>query len=99
MEQIIEVVCRRFKVSRERLYTPGRGRNNEARDIAIYLIGKHTGLRLNDIAKPFNMTNYSSVGSVVLRTKKQLQHDNILGRNLEKTEIELTINKMRQAKT
>ena len=95
MEKIIRVVCNRYQVSADELCKPRRGRNNEAKKAAIYLIRKYTGLSLIEISKQFNMSNYSSAGSVILRTKKQLLHDKKFRRSFEKLEKELTSTNMR----
>ncbi len=94
-EQIIETVCRNYNIAIDELLKPRRGRINEPRKIAIYLIRKHKGLSLAEIGKQFKMSNYSSVGSVIHRMKTQLHEDNKLRTRLEKMEKTL----MSQAKT
>ena len=49
-----------------------RGNYNEARNVAIYLIRQYTGATLKDIGVRFGMNSYSSVGSVILRTKQEM---------------------------
>jgi hypothetical protein len=88
-EQIIEAVGSKYHIATDQLLKPRRGRINEPRKIAMYLIRKHKGLSLAEIGKQFKMTNYSSVGSVIHRIKRQLQEDKKLRTRLEKIEKNL----------
>ena len=89
VEQIIKAVCCKYHLSEGELYKPRRGKSNEPRKVAMYLIRKHTGLSLVEIGKKFTMNNYSSVGSVVLRIKKQLFENKSFRNQVEKIEKNL----------
>jgi len=45
---------------------------NEARDLAIYLLRYIRSERLEKIGEEFNLTNYSSVSNAISRVKKVL---------------------------
>ena len=62
--EIEHAVVKYYKLEQGELLKSRRGNHNEARNIAIYLMRKHTGGALKDIGKHFGMSNYSSVGSV-----------------------------------
>jgi len=70
----------------EDLLKTRRGQYNEARNIAMYLIRKHTGTELKDIGQHFGMSNYSSVGSVITRTKQEMVRNRNLRQRVEKVE-------------
>ena len=49
-----------------------RGTENEARNVAIYLIRQYTGEKLVSIGHEFNISKYSTVSSVVLKVGNEL---------------------------
>ena len=52
-----------------------RGISNEPRDVAIYLTRRIRGDSLEGIGKEFDIENYSSVSTVIERTKKKVSRD------------------------
>lgn len=96
ISEIKEEVCRFYKVEESSLTKSRRGRENEARNVAIYLARKRGGLRLDVIGQVFGIEKYSSVSSVVTRMKKQIAQRKELDLRVEK--IGLRLNKS-QAKT
>jgi chromosomal replication initiation ATPase DnaA len=61
------------------------------KDVAIYLIRRHSNETLADIGKYFNMPNYSSVSSAIERVKAILPEDRSLRGKVAK--IEKILNK------
>jgi chromosomal replication initiation ATPase DnaA len=51
---------------------------------------KHTGVALKDIGRRFGMNNYSSVGSVITRTKQEMLRNRNLRQRVEEVEKLLT---------
>jgi chromosomal replication initiation ATPase DnaA len=48
---------------------------NEARDLAIYLLRYIRSERLEKIGKEFNLNNYSSVSNAISRVKRRLRRN------------------------
>ncbi|MBW1920837.1 MAG: transposase [Deltaproteobacteria bacterium] len=93
-ERIKEEVCRSYGVSRADLYRSRRGISNEPRNVAIYLLRTLRGDNLEEIGRNFNINRFSSVSSVVERTRRKMSKDPKLRRRVE--EIKTSI-KMSQA--
>ena len=64
IEDIKKIVSHTYKTKSTELAKIRRGEGNEPRKVVIYLIRKHTGETLERIAEEFNMSKYSSAGSV-----------------------------------
>ncbi len=86
-DKILELVCIYFNVDRVDLNKQKRGTFNSARDLAMYLVRLKTNLTLAEIGKLFNISNYSSVSSVIERMKLKLQNDEKLKSALKKIEL------------
>jgi chromosomal replication initiation ATPase DnaA len=71
---IKRAVCRHYEIREAALNKFRRGVENEARDLAIYLLRYVRGERLEMIGKEFNLT-YSSVSNAISRVKRNL-HSN-----------------------
>ena len=79
-------VVKFYKLETEELLKSRRGNYNEARNVTIYLMRKHTGAALKDIGVRFGMNNYSSVGSVITRTKQEMVRNRNLRQRVEEVE-------------
>ena len=75
MDTIILEVSRYYGVRPTTLKAVRRGIENEARDVAVYLIRTMRSEPLMRIGAGFGLSRYSSVSSVVLRVKIRLQKD------------------------
>lgn len=73
--RIEKAVSSAYQVNREELIKSRRGNYNEARNVAIYLMRKHTGASLSEIGNRFAMRSYSSVSSVIQRMEQALKAD------------------------
>ena len=63
-----------------------RGTENEARNVAIYLIRQYTGEKLVSIGREFNILKYSTMSSVVLKVVNELQKDKKLKKRINEIE-------------
>ena len=61
LERVIEEVVRQYKVAREEIFLGVRGRENEARKVALYLVKRCCDRTLPEIAEYFGIGNYSTV--------------------------------------
>ena len=64
---------RHYKIEEAELQKSRRGVENEARDLANYLLRYIRGERLEKIGKEFNLSNYSSVSNAISRVKRRLR--------------------------
>ena len=64
-ESIIKTICSYYKIDEEKVFSVKRGTENEARNVAIYLMRKLRGDPLVKIGSIFNLTKHSSVSSVI----------------------------------
>ena len=88
-ERIKEEVCKAFGVDMEELTVSRRGISNEPRAVAIYLLRRLRGDRLDEIGKEFKMAKYSSVSSVIQRMKSEISRNRKLRKRVEQLEEEL----------
>ncbi len=88
--EIEHAVVKFYQLETEELMKSRRGNYNEARNVAIYLMRKHTGTSLQDIGQHFGMSHYSSVGSVITRTKQEMVRNRNMRQRVEAVEKLLT---------
>ena len=90
-ERIKEEVCRRYGVAMDELYRSRRGITNEPRNVAIYMLRTLRGDNLEEIGRHFNINRFSSVSSVVERTRGKISRNRQLRKRIK--EINAAINK------
>jgi REP element-mobilizing transposase RayT len=73
--QIKRSVCQSYRINEAELLVSRRGVFNEPRNMAIYLTRRLRGDSLTEIAEQFQIRKYSSVSSVIGRTKVLLTKD------------------------
>ena len=73
VNDIKRAVCRHYKIGEAELQKSRRGVENEARDLAIYLLRYIRSERLEKIGEEFNLNNYSSVSNAISRVKRRLR--------------------------
>lgn len=88
--RIEKAVCHIYQIEVAKLLKSRRGNYNEARNVAICLLRKHTGASLKDISSNFGMSSYSSVGSVIMRIKQAMDGDKKLQQRIAAVEKLLT---------
>ena len=84
--KILSEICNEYKVQTTDLKISRRGQNNEARNIAMYLMRKLRSDTLMDICIEFGLKKDSSAGSIVDRVKKQVKTDKKLKMKISKIE-------------
>jgi len=89
LEAIQSAVCAAYGIDLNELLSSRRGMSNDARNVAIYLVRRHSGQTLATIGDAFGLENYSSVSSVVSRMKQRIPNDRSLRRKVE--EIKRTL--------
>ena len=70
------ILC--YEINREELEQARRGKENEPRNVAIYLSRKHSGLSLVEIGRNFGNIKYSTVSNVVRKIEDQLSDNSQL---------------------
>ena len=88
-EDIIAIVCDHFKVKKEQIAISKRGTENLPRDVAIYLVRHHSRDTLSSVGRHFEISNYSTVSSVVERIKARKNKDRSLQKHMERIEEKL----------
>jgi len=73
VSDIKKAVCNYYKIEYTDLLKSRRGAENEARDLAIYMLRVIRGERLTIIGKVFNLNNYSSVSTVIERIRRKVE--------------------------
>jgi len=88
-EMVRDLVCQTFGVKNEVLLQSKRGRENVARDVAIYLQRKYCGQTLTALGEDYRIANYSTVSSAYERVKARLLKDRKLRAKVAKIEKRL----------
>ena len=88
--QIEKAVCGVYRIEIADLFKSRRGSYNEARNVVIYLIRKYAGASLKDIGSRFGMHSYTSVSSVILRIKQEMDRDKKVRQRITAVEKLLT---------
>lgn len=83
VETIKEVVCKEYGIHMGALLKAQRGRFNEPRSVAIYLMRELRHATLDEICVTFGMGKYSSASSAVIRLKAQMAQDRRLRERIE----------------
>jgi len=82
-------VCRLYGVREEDLLVSKKGMSNEARNVAIYLQRQLGGSKLEEIGEEFGIGSYSTVSTIIERTKKEVIKNRRLRRRIEQLRHEL----------
>jgi chromosomal replication initiation ATPase DnaA len=83
-EWVINEVMRQYKVARDEIFRGTRGRENEARKVALYLVKRCSDRTLTEVAEYFGIGNNSTVswsyrGIDTRMTKEKNSRDRIEG--------------------
>jgi len=83
-EQVITAVSSYYKVEKEKLLAPKRGRGalTPARPVAMYLCQQVCDMKLTDIADHFGLSGYAGAGASIRNLRVQLEQDKKLSRDL-----------------
>ena len=87
--RIIDLVCTSFETTPQDIFKMQRGKQNDARNVSIYLIRKLRRDTLNEIGKVFGIGNDSTVSSVLARIKIRLAMDRNFSKQIDKIIVSL----------
>jgi len=77
-KNIIDAVSRCFNIKEESLMKTRRGKENLPRDTAVYFLRMYSPETLAEVGRYFNISNYSTVSSIVERIKSRKSKDRAL---------------------
>lgn len=80
-----------YNVNEEDLFVSKRGTTNEPRNVAMYLTKKLRGSTLQKIGREFGINNYSSVSTVIERTKRKAGSDCSFRKRIENLKMDLKL--------
>ncbi len=87
-EKIKAAICKAYGIEENSLLSSRRGVLNEPRNVAIFLIRRLRGEKLEEIGRQFGISKYSSVSSAIEKMKRDISADRKLRvrvKNIEKT--------------
>ena len=87
-EKIKKAICNAYGIEESLLLSSRRGVLNEPRNVAIFLIRRLRGEKLEEIGRQFGIAKYSSVSSAIEKMKRDISEDRRLKarvKNIEKT--------------
>ena len=87
-KEIIKLIEREYKISRSNVIDRKKG--NIYRKLSMYLIKKHTELKLQEIGKIYDL-DYSAVSQSCKRFERGIKEDRKLARKVKQIENKLTI--------
>jgi REP element-mobilizing transposase RayT len=93
--EIVDAVCRSYKCSPTDLSMSLRGKENEPRNVAVYLARMLTGKRLADIGQHIGFAKSSAISGVLHRTRKRLKEDRRFARRVDEVEKGLKMSQVR----
>ena len=87
-EKIKRVICNAYGIDKNSLLSSRRGILNEPRNVAVFLVRRLRGEKLEEIGRQFGIAKYSSVSSAIEKMKREMSVDRRLRlrvKNIEKT--------------
>ncbi len=91
-EKIKKAICKTYGIEESSLLSSRGGILNEPRNVAIFLIRRLRGEKLEEIGRQFGIAKYSSVSSIIEKMKKDMSAERKLRvriRNIEKDFIKV----------
>ena len=89
VETVLQAVARAYGVGVEELRAGQRGRGNEARKMAMYLVTRRCDLTLAETAVRFGVSSYGTVAWACYQVRAAVQADPRVGRRLHRMEQHL----------
>ena len=86
-EMIKKAICKAYGIEESSLLSSRRGVLNEPRNVAIFLVRRLRGEKLDEIGRQFGLAKYSSVSSAIEKMKREISADRKLRvrvKNIEK---------------
>lgn len=90
IDSIKQMICKAYNLDMTEIMGIHRGRVNEARNIAVFLARRLRRDTLREIGEAFNISNYSSVSSIIETMKEKIEKNIDLKNAIEKYEKDLT---------
>jgi REP element-mobilizing transposase RayT len=84
ISSVVKAVAEVYQVSEEEIFQGRRGKRNEARQVAMYLIRELCDMSLKEIAEVFSLGGYGSVGGTCSIIEKKSKTDKALRRCIER---------------
>jgi len=87
-EKIKRAICNAYGIDESSLLSSRRGIPNEPRTVAIFLVRRLRGEKLEEIGRQFGIAKYSSVSSAIEKMKREISVDSRLRlrvKNIKKT--------------
>lgn len=75
VEKVIQTIADQYVIEIEKIKNGIRGRENEARHVAIYLAHEECDLKHKEIARLFNINSYGVVGWYCAKMRERLRED------------------------
>jgi chromosomal replication initiation ATPase DnaA len=91
VSMVRDMVCRSYGVEEEELLASRRGRQNEARNVAIYLLTQLRGSKLKEIGTEFGISSYSTVSTIIERARNEIPGNRRLRKRIEQLRSELVL--------
>ena len=70
-----------------------RGRPNEALNVVIYLLRQLSGSKLKEIGTEFGISRYSTVSTIIERTRNEIPKNRRFRKRIEQLRSELVLSK------
>ena len=83
VDEIVEEVCKYYKVTRDDILISKRGHFNEPRNVSIYLSRCIRNDTLKGVGDAFGIVKNSTVGSVVARVKREMEKNESIGKRVK----------------
>ncbi len=87
-KKIKKAICKAYGIEESSLLSSRRGVLNEPRNVAMFLIRRLRGEKLEEIGRQFGISKYSSVSSAIGKMKRDISADRKLRvrvKNIERT--------------
>ena len=95
-EKIRKAICKAYGIEENSLLSSRRGVLNEPRNVAMFLIRRLRGEKLDEIGRQFGLSKFSSVSSAIGKMKREISADRKLRMRVENIEKMLN-NSQKQA--
>ena len=84
ISSVVKAVTEVYQVSEEEIFQGRRGKRNEARQVAMYLVRELCDMSLKEIAEVFSLGGYGSVGGACSVIERKAKSEGALRRCIER---------------
>lgn len=96
MDWLVREVAMAFQVDVDQVLESQRGRQNTARNVAIYLARSTAQMGATQVAEHFGLASHSAVSNVMAAMMKRLAHDVALAAQVQALQLRLARGRVRQ---